>query len=87
MQQLQIIRARAAQLQREFAVVSTTGFTAHVDAKGKIVEKLEQFQPGTLDMVVKDHEERTLANRLNSWFWVAVFFLALFRSRRSVFSR
>jgi apolipoprotein N-acyltransferase len=87
MQQLQIIRARAAQLQREFAVVSTTGFTAHVDAKGKIVEKFEQFQPGTLDMVIKSHQERTLANRLNSWFWVAVFFLALFISRRSVFSR
>jgi len=87
MQQLQIIRARAAQLQREFAVVSTTGFTAHVDADGKLVEKLEQFQPGTLDMVVEGHEERTLANRLNSWFWVAVFFLALFRSRRSIFSR
>lgn len=87
MQQLQIIRARAAQLQREFAVVSTTGFTAHVDANGKIVAKLEQFQPGALDMVLKRYEERTLANRINSWFWVGIFFLALLTSRRSVFTR
>jgi len=87
MQQLQIIRARAAQLQREVAVVSTTGFTAHVDANGKIVAKLEQFQPGALDMVLKRYEGRTLANRLNSWFWAGIFFLALLTSRRSVFTR
>ena len=40
LQQLQIVRARAAQFHRDFAVVSTTGFTAHIDAEGNIAEEI-----------------------------------------------
>lgn len=86
-QQLQIIRARAAEFQRDFAVVSTTGFTAHVDSKGEIVKSLEQFKAGTLEMNLETHEERSLASRIGSWAWVGVFLVALTVNRRSVFSR
>ncbi|MBU3715922.1 MAG: apolipoprotein N-acyltransferase [Candidatus Nanopelagicaceae bacterium] len=86
-QQLQIIRARAAEFQRDFSVVSTTGFTAHVDSKGEIVKSLEQFKAGTLEMNLETHEERSLASRIGSWAWVGVFLAALAVSRRSVFSR
>ena len=87
LQQLQIIRARAAQFHRDFAVVSTTGFTAHIDATGNIVEELDQFEPGALEMSISTYEERTVASRINSWFWVGVLALVLLGSRRSVFSR
>jgi apolipoprotein N-acyltransferase len=87
LQQLQIIRARAAQFHRDFAVVSTTGFTAHIDAAGNIVEELDQFEPGALEMKISTYEERTIASRINSWFWAGILALVLLWSRHSVFSR
>ena len=86
-QQLQIIRARAAEFQRDFAVVSTTGFTAHVNSKGEIVNSLEQFKPGSLEMNLETRQERSLASKLGSWAWVGLFLVALAMQRRSVFSR
>ncbi len=86
-QQLQIIRARAAELNREIAVVSTTGFTAHIDRDGSIKKSLKQFEPGSLDMSIATYQTTTLASRIGSWFWVAIFALALTLARGSVFSR
>ena len=86
-QQLQIVRARAAEFQRDFAVVSTTGFTAHVNSKGKMVESLEQFVPGRLEMVLETREERSLASRIGSWAWIGILLVTLAVNRRSVFSR
>lgn len=86
-QQLQIIRARAAQLHRDFAVVSTTGFTAHIDATGKILKELPQFEAGALEMKIAAYEDETWAMRINSWIWALVFLVSLAVSRRSVFSR
>ncbi|NDE48502.1 MAG: hypothetical protein EB019_06035, partial [Actinobacteria bacterium] len=86
-QQLQIVRARAAEFQRDFAVVSTTGFTAHVNSKGEMVESLEQFVPGSLEMILETREERALASRIGSWAWIGIFLVTLAVNRRSVFSR
>jgi apolipoprotein N-acyltransferase len=86
-QQLQIIRARAAEFQRDFAVVSTTGFTAHVNSKGEIVKSLEQFKPGSLVMNLETRQETSFASKLGSWVWVGLFLVALAIRRRSVFSR
>lgn len=86
-QQLQIIRARAAELRRDIAVVSTTGFSAHIDSSGSIEKELVQFQPGELNMEISTYESRTVASRLGSWFWLGLFGLVLITSRRSVFSR
>jgi apolipoprotein N-acyltransferase len=86
-QQLQIIRARAAEFQRDFAVVSTTGFTAYVNSKGEIVKSLEQFKPGLLEMALETRQETSLASKLGSWVWVGLFLVALAIRRRSIFSR
>ncbi|NCV83478.1 MAG: apolipoprotein N-acyltransferase [Actinobacteria bacterium] len=86
-QQLQIVRARAAEFQRDFAVVSTTGFTAHVNSKGEMVESLEQFVPGSLEMVLETREKRSMASRIGSWAWIGIFLVTLAVNRRSVFSR
>lgn len=71
-QQLQITRARAAETKREFVVVSTTGFTAHLDSQGKIVVKSPQFTPEQLTMKVAatDPELETPAQKLRTWVWV-----------------
>ena len=70
-QQLQITRARAAELGREIAVVSTTGFTAHLDASGQIREKAPQFESTALRMVVRavEPKEQTPASKVPSGFW------------------
>ena len=86
-QQLQIIRARAAEFQRDFAVVSTTGFTAHVNSKGEILKSLEQFKPGSLKMNLETRQETSLASKLGSWVWVGLFIVALAIRRHSIFSR
>ena len=71
-QQLQITRARAAETKREFVVVSTTGFTSHLDSRGKIVVKSPQFTPEQLTMKVSgtDPELETPAQKLRTWVWV-----------------
>ena len=86
-QQLQIIRARAAEFQRDFAVVSTTGFTAHINGRGEIADSLDQFDSGILEMEVETRSGETLASGINSWFWLGIFILALIANRRSVFAR
>ncbi len=71
-QQLQITRARAAELRKEFAVVSTTGFTVHLDRNGDEIASLDQFAPATLRMEMSSNPENTFASRLGTGFW-AVF--------------
>ena len=86
-QQLQIIRARAAESGKDFAAVSTTGFSAHIDRQGKILEEAGQFQQTFLPMSVEIHEGRTQAMRLGSWVWLVIFLIAAAVRLRRVFSR
>jgi len=80
-QQLQITRARAAELGRDFVVASTTGFTAHIDRLGNIQEIAPQFEPRALTMNVSavDAGQRTPASRIPSWNWVVMLGLVLLR--------
>jgi apolipoprotein N-acyltransferase len=73
-QQLQITRARAAESAREFVVVSTTGFTSHLDAEGKVLAKAPQFTPESLTMKVKlvDPRHETPAQQLSTWIWALI---------------
>ncbi len=71
-QQLQITRARAAELRKEFAVVSTTGFTVHLDQNGNQIAALKQFEPGTLNMKMGSNPNNTLASSLGSGFWAVL---------------
>jgi apolipoprotein N-acyltransferase len=86
-QQLQITRARAAESGREFAVVSTTGFTAHINKQGKVLASLPQFLPDQLTMKIElvEPERATLAQRLESWMWASglIVLFALLRVRLS----
>jgi len=79
---LQITRARAAELGRDFVVASTTGFTAHVDRLGNIQEIAPQFEPRALTMNVSavDADQRTPASRIPSWNWVVMLGLVLLRA-------
>ena len=82
-------RARAAELGRDFAVVSTTGFTAHLDRGGSIIDSIEQFKAGALEMSVRTHEDRTLASQLTTLIWAIFLALVMGLGARlsSVFNR
>ncbi|NBP43456.1 MAG: hypothetical protein EBU65_04800, partial [Actinobacteria bacterium] len=85
-QQLQITRARAAELSRQFAVVSTTGFTAHIDQNGKVLTAAEQFKPIALEMEIEAFKDRATTLR-GSYSWVSIlsvlWLLCVFLQRRS----
>jgi len=85
-QQLQITRARAAELSRQFAVVSTTGYTAHIDQNGKVLTVAEQFTPSALEMEIKAFKDRATTVR-GSLFWTGIlsvlWLLCVFGQRRS----
>ena len=91
-QQLQITRARAAELSRQFAVVSTTGYTAHIDQNGEVLEIAEEFKPVALEMEIEAFKDRATTIR-GSRFWTGIlgvlWLLSVFGARRSrsVFSR
>ena len=91
-QQLQITRARAAELSRQFAVVSTTGYTAHIDQNGEVLEIAEEFKPVALEMEIEAFKDRATTIR-GSRFWTGIlgvlWLLSVFGARRSrsVFTR
>lgn len=82
-QQLQITRSRAAESGRDFVVVSTTGFTAHVDSRGKILAIAPQFAAESLTMKVRIQEpsKETPAQKLSSWLWALILGLVMGLSR------
>ena len=87
-QQLQITRARAAELGREIVVVSTTGHTAALNKAGRIVSEIPQFDSGVLFTEVHPESRRSLASRVGSGAWsIGLFLLMGLGLRRSVFSR
>lgn len=88
-QQLQITRARAAELNKEIAVVSTTGFTAHLDKNGEILQKLKQFEPAALEMQMQGSRGQSWASKVSSGEWLVLTLLMLILSvfRRYRYSR
>ena len=85
-QQLQITRARAAELSRQFAVVSTTGFSAHIDQNGNLLTVAEQFRPVALVMEIEAFKNRATTVR-GSYAWMGIlillWLLCVFRQRSS----
>ena len=87
-QQLQITRARAAELGREIVVVSTTGHTAELNKSGQVVTEIPQFDSGVLLTEIHPESGRTFASRVGSGAWsIGLFLLMGLGLRRSVFSR
>ena len=85
-QQFQITRARAAELAREFAVVSTTGLTAHLNQHGEILDRAPQFEPRRLTMNIhlEDPEKKTPAQRTTSWMWLIALFAIMVLPRMRI---
>ncbi|NDE71449.1 MAG: apolipoprotein N-acyltransferase [Actinobacteria bacterium] len=83
-QQLQITAARAAELKRQFAVVSTTGWTAQINEHGAIIERLPQFKPGYLAMQIQGFSGETPASRIPSWLWMMVLGVGALVFRRNI---
>lgn len=85
-QQLQITRARAAELSRQFAVVSTTGFTTHIDQNGNVLTVAEQFRPVALEMEIEGFKDRATTVR-GSFLWTGIlsllWLLCVFGQHRS----
>lgn len=85
-QQFQITRARAAELSRQFAVVSTTGLTGHIDQNGKVLTVAEQFRPVALEMEIEAFKDRATTVR-GSFLWTGIlsvlWLLCVFGQRRS----
>ena len=75
-QQLQITRARAAELKKEFSVVSTTGFTAHLSNTGEILHELNQFESASLEMNMERSVGQSWAAQLSTKQW-AIFALLM----------
>jgi len=86
-QQLQITKARAAELRKSFGVVSTTGFTAQISPNGSIVKKLEPLNAGLLPMEIEKTEGSTPASKLPSYLWLGIALGLILTSRLRVFSR
>lgn len=76
-QQLQMTQARAAELNRDFAVVSTTGYTAHISGDGSVMKMADQFVPLALHMTLQTRSGDTLASQLNSLIWALGLILVL----------
>ena len=76
-QQLQITRARAAELKKEFSVVSTTGFTAHLSNTGEILEELNQFESSSLEMNMERSVGQSWAAQLSTTQWAILALLML----------
>ena len=91
-QQLQITRTRAAELSRQFAVVSTTGFTGHIDQNGNVLKVAEQFRPVALEIEIEGFKDRATTVR-GSLLWTGIlsvlWLLCVFGQRRSrlIYSR
>lgn len=85
-QQLQITRSRAAESGRNFVVVSTTGFTSHLDSSGHIVAVAKQFSAEALTMKVGlvDPASMSLAQRFNSLIWTLGLLLILGLTRMRI---
>lgn len=88
-QQLQITRARAAEIGKDFAVVSTTGYSAHIDENGRVVQSAQKFEPTALSMTVNKASSESLASNVGSRFWLILtaLMLALGLRTRWVFIR
>ncbi len=73
MQQLQITRFRAIEHQRDFAVATTTGFSAMVRADGNVVAQSKEMSATYLIATLSKRNDRQPIDRWGSAPWLALF--------------
>ncbi len=66
-QHLQIARMRAAEGHRYLLRATNTGVTAVIDPRGRVVERLPQFEPGVLETTVQGFTGPTPYARWGNW--------------------
>ena len=76
-QHLQIARLRAAEVGRPMLRATNTGITAVIDARGRVVERIPQFEPGVLHATAQGYAGATPYARFGNWPVITLAFAAL----------
>jgi apolipoprotein N-acyltransferase len=76
-QQLAITRIRAIEHQREIVSVATSGISAIIDTRGRVLQRTQQNRPATITHVVSLIEGRSVADRLGVRLELFLVFLPL----------
>lgn len=86
-QQLAITRLRALEHNREIISISTTGPSAIIDARGEVLDLLQDGQIGSLSADAKIIEARTISDLLGGFAPIATFAVALLWSALSFYRK
>jgi apolipoprotein N-acyltransferase len=71
-QHLQIARMRAIETARPIIRSTNTGVTTHIDAGGKVLARLANFERKTLSVNVSGGQQKTLYVRVGNWLTLAL---------------
>ena len=82
-QQLSITRVRAIEHGRDIVSVSTTGYSAVIDHKGKVLQKTSMGTAESIRTDVELMEGRTPRDKFGTWALMGTFFVLFLTSRRA----
>ena len=82
-QQLSITRVRAIEHGRNIVSVSTTGYSAVIDHKGKVLQKTSMGTAESVRTDVELMEGRTPRDKFGTWALMGTFFVLFLTSRRA----
>jgi apolipoprotein N-acyltransferase len=74
---LQIARVRAAEAGRYLLRATNTGVTAVIDAHGRVIDELPQFEAGLLKATVRGYTGATPYARVGNWLVVVAAIVSL----------
>jgi len=82
-QQLSITRVRAIEHGRNIVSVSTTGYSAVIDHKGKVLQKTSMGTAESIRTNVELMEAKTPRDKFGTWALMGTFFVLFLTSRRA----
>ncbi len=82
-QQLSITRVRAIEHGRDIVSVSTTGYSAVIDHKGKVLQKTSMGTAESIRTNVELMEGKTPRDKFGTWALVGTFFVLFVTSKRA----
>ena len=82
-QQLSITRVRAIEHGRDIVSVSTTGYSAVIDHKGKVLQKTSMGTAESVRTDVELMEGKTPRDKFGTWALMGTFFVLFLTSRRA----
>jgi apolipoprotein N-acyltransferase len=71
---------RAIENRKEVLRSANTGISCHINAKGEILERLDWWEEGVLNVRVKTHDRETFYTRYGDYIGRFAAFLAVFAS-------